>query len=45
MKAQAHVHGARAQIDGSVYDGSCMAHNDNFAMGAQGQFIRFQHAQ
>ena len=22
-----------------------MAHNDNFTMGAQGQFIRFQHAQ
>ncbi|AIZ15919.1 molecular chaperone GroES [Bifidobacterium pseudolongum PV8-2] len=39
------MHGARAQTDGSVYDGSCMAHNDNFTMGAQGQFIRFQHAQ
>ena len=27
------------------YDGSCMAHADNFTMGAQGQYIRFQHAQ
>ncbi|KOA49157.1 molecular chaperone GroES [Bifidobacterium animalis subsp. animalis MCC 0483] len=27
------------------FDGSCMAHDDNFSMGAQGQYIRFQHAQ
>ena len=27
------------------YDGSCMAHADNFSWGAQGQYIRFQHAQ
>lgn len=27
------------------FDGSCMAHADNFSMGAQGQYIRFQHAQ
>lgn len=27
------------------FDGSCMAHPDNFSMGAQGQYIRFQHAQ
>lgn len=27
------------------FDGSCMAHADNFTMGAQGQYMRFQHAQ
>ncbi|PLS26591.1 molecular chaperone GroES [Bifidobacterium anseris] len=27
------------------FDGSCMAHPDNFSIGAQGQYIRFQHAQ
>ena len=29
----------------AVFDGSCMAHADNFTQGAQGQCIRFQHAQ
>ena len=27
------------------YDGSCMAHSDNFSVGDQGQYLRFQHAQ